>query len=265
MLTLSDAAITVLTTAAPVEKCRLTREFAAQWREGRISKTGSALPPARPARPERPEVMAPKHMPKRTYGGVTGRVALLHALAHIELNAIDLAWDVVSRFPHEAMPKEFFDDWVQVALDEAEHFHMLEQLLNTLGAAYGDLPVHDGLWQAADKSAHDLMARLALVPMTLEARGCDTTPVTMMKLESNGDHITPPILDVIYHDEIRHVAAGVRWFRHLADKRGLEPEGAYHGLLAELYPGGLKPPFNHDARAKAGMPRHWYETAGRQG
>jgi uncharacterized ferritin-like protein (DUF455 family) len=263
IITLADAAITVLQTADPAEKCRLTRAFAADWRERRISEVGTALPPPRPARPERPEVLAPKHMPKRSYGGLSGRVALLHALAHIELNAIDLAWDVVCRFPDEHMPKDFHDDWVQVALDEVEHFEMLERLLATLGAAYGDLPAHDGLWQAAEKTADDLLARMVLVPMTLEARGCDTTPATMIKLERNGDHITPPVLDIIYHDEIRHVAAGIRWFRHLTAKRGLDPVTTYHTLLERLYPGGLKPPFNHEARAEALMPREWYEAAAR--
>lgn len=259
MMTLSHAALTVLTTADPHEKCRLTRHFAEDWRDGRISDPGCELPPPSPARPERPQVLPPKEMPKRAYGGERGRVGLLHALAHIELNAIDLAWDVVCRFPHEAMPKGFLDDWVQVAVDEAVHFEMLEDLLRGLGAAYGDLPAHGGLWQAADKTADDLMARLAVVPMTLEARGLDTTPVTMDKLARNGDSVTPPALDIIYHDEIRHVAAGVRWFAHLARKRGLDGRSEYHRLIGERFPGGLKAPFNHAARAEAAFERDWYE------
>lgn len=261
--TLSDAAVTVLQTADAGEKCRLTRAFAADWFEGRIAETGSALPPDRPARSERPQLLAPREMPKRSYAGDRGRIGLLHALAHIELNAVDLAWDIVCRFPQEEMPKGFLDDWVQVALDEAEHFEMLERLLQGLGAAYGDLPAHDGLWQAAEKTADDLMARLAVVPMTLEARGLDTTPATMVKLDRNGDSLTPPALDVIYRDEIKHVAAGVRWFRHLAAKRGVDGRSEYHRLIAERFPGGLKLPFNHAARAGADFPEDWYGPLGK--
>ncbi len=263
MQSLAEAAITVLTTADAVEKCRLTRAFAADWSEGRVTTVGDALPPARPYRPERPQLLAPREMPKRAYGGERGRIGLLHALAHIELNAVDLAWDIVCRFPHEQMPKGFLDDWVQVALDEAVHFEMLEELLNKLGATYGDLPAHDGLWQAAEKTADDLMARLAVVPMTLEARGLDTTPATMERLARNGDTLTPPVLDIIFHDEIAHVAAGVRWFAYLAERRGVEGRAEYHRLIAERFPAGLKQPFNHPARAEAAFPRDWYEPLAR--
>ncbi|HTH16933.1 MAG TPA: ferritin-like domain-containing protein [Magnetospirillum sp.] len=263
MITLSAAAVSALATADSMEKCRLTRRLAEDWFSGRIVEIGNTLPPARPARPERPQLLPPKEMPKRAYGGDKGRIGLLHALAHIELNAIDLAWDILARFTHEHMPKAFADDWVQVALDEAIHFEMLEELLNTLGATYGDLPAHDGLWQAAEKTSDDLIARLAVVPMTLEARGVDTTPVTMERLARNGDTLTPPALDVIYHDETRHVAAGVRWFTYLADKRGLQPKAEYHRLMAERFPAGLKAPFNHGARAEAAFPQDWYEELAR--
>lgn len=262
-MTLTEAAVTVLVAADPAEKCRLTRAFAADWTGGRITKLGDTAPPPRPARPERPALVPPREMPKRSYGGDRGRIALIHALAHIELNAIDLAWDIVARFTAEAMPKGFLDDWVQVALDEAEHFDMLERLMNGLGAAYGDLPAHDGLWQAAEKTADNLAARLAVVPMTLEARGLDTTPATIDKLARNGDELTPPVLDVIYHDEIRHVAAGVRWFDHLARSRGQDPAAEFHRQIQERFPAGLKAPFNHAARAEAGFPRDWYEPLGR--
>jgi uncharacterized ferritin-like protein (DUF455 family) len=259
MTSLSEAACLVLATADATGKCRLTRALAADWAAGRLDGTGSALPQARPARPERPLLLPPREMPKRAYGGDKGRIGLLHALAHIELNAIDLAWDIIARFPHEAMPQPFFDDWVQVALDEAIHFEMLADLLGQLGAAYGDLPAHDGLWQAAEKTADDLLARLVVVPMTLEARGLDTTPATMAKLTANGDTLTPPALEVIYHDEIRHVAAGVRWFTFLAERRGLNPRDHYHALLPQRFPGGLKRPFNHAARAQAAFAADWYE------
>lgn len=263
MTTLADAALHVLHTAEPAEKCRLTRAYAAQWFAGEIAETGRALPPDRPARPDRPVLMAPRDMPKRAYGGDKGRAALILALAHIELNAIDLAWDIACRFPHDDLPKAFFDDWVQVALDEAEHFEMLERLAQTLGMSYGDLPAHDGLWQAAEQTADDVMARLVVVPMTLEARGLDTTPPTIARLIANGDTLTPPVLDVIYRDEIRHVAAGVRWFAYMAERRGLDGEGAYRRLMAERFPAGLKAPFNHEARAEAAFPREWYEAMAR--
>lgn len=264
MITLSDAALAVLSAAEPAEKCRLTRLYAADWREGRITEVGDTPPPARPARPARPQLLPPKDMPRRSYGGERGRVSLIHALAHIELNAIDLGWDIVARFAHEGLPRDFASDWVQVALDEVEHFEMLERLLEGLGAGYGDLPAHDGLWQAAEKTADDILARLVVVPMTLEARGLDTTPATMDKLSRNGDSLTPPALDVIYRDEIKHVAAGVRWFTHVAERRGLDPKAEYHRLLPLRYPGGLKGPFNHAARAEAAFPRDWYEDMERR-
>ncbi|MBF0325007.1 MAG: ferritin-like domain-containing protein [Alphaproteobacteria bacterium] len=259
MTSLSEAAISVLATNDATQKCRLTRALAADWHQGRITAIGDCPPPPRPARPARPALLPPREMPKRAYGGDKGRIGLLHALAHIELNAIDLAWDIVARFSNDAMPKAFYDDWVQVALDEAVHFEMLADLLARLGAAYGDLPAHDGLWQAAEKTADDLAARLVVVPMTLEARGLDTTPATMVKLAANGDTLTPPALELIYRDEITHVAAGVRWFTHLAQARGQDAKALYQSLLTARFPGGLKSPFNHDARAEAGFARDWYE------
>ncbi|MDO8608745.1 MAG: ferritin-like domain-containing protein [Phaeospirillum sp.] len=263
MTTLTEAACIVLATADPWEKCRLTRAFSEDWTSGRIAGIGDTLPPDRPARPEKPQLLGFKEMPRRSYGGDRGRISLIHALTHIELNAIDLGWDIVARFTREDLPRAFYNDWVRVALDEARHFEMLEDLLNRLGASYGDLPAHDGLWQAAEKTADDLMARLAVVPMTLEARGLDTTPATMDKLSRNGDTLTPPVLEVIYNDEIHHVAAGVRWFSVMAERRGQDGEAAFHAWMAERYPAGLKAPFNHEARAQAKFPRDWYEKLAR--
>jgi uncharacterized ferritin-like protein (DUF455 family) len=263
MSSLTEAASSILGTADPAEKCRLTREAAAERRRGLLDEVGEAPPPARPARPQRPPLLPPKEMPKRSYGGDRGRIGLIHALAHIELNAIDLAWDIICRFTADAMPAAFCDDWIQVAVDEAVHFELLQDLLGRLGTSYGDLPAHDGLWQAAEKTDDDLMARLVVVPMTLEARGLDTTPATMERLHRNGDSLTPPALDIIYHDEIRHVAAGVRWFTFLAERRSLDAGEAYRRLMAERFPAGLKPPFNHEARAEAAFPRDWYESVAR--
>lgn len=260
---LADAAILVLNATEAEDKCRLTRRFAAAWAEGNLSLEPGAAPPVRPARPARPQLMAPKCMPRRSYGGEAGRIALVHALAHIELNAVDLAWDIVARFPGEAMPPAFYDDWVNVALDEAQHFDLLQGLLAKMGRAYGDLPAHDGLWEAAMKTADDLMARLAVVPMALEARGLDSTPATIFKLERTGDKETPPVLAIILADEIRHVAAGLRWFAFLAERRGLDPAETFARLLGERLGAGLKPPFNHQARAEAGFPKAWYEPLAR--
>lgn len=260
-MTLTERAIEVITTASPAEKVRLTRLYTAAWAAGEISEVGNTAPPDRPARPDRPELCAPGAMPKRSKAGEKGRIALLHALAHIELNAIDLAWDIVARFTHEDLPKAFYDDWVQVALDEAEHFDMLEKRLNEMGAAYGDQGAHDGLWQAATETADDLMARLAVVPMVLEARGLDTTPPTVKRLRANQDNATADLLDIIATEEVPHVAAGVRWFEYLASKRGIEPIAEFHALIAARFRGKLKPPFNDAARAKAGMVTKYYMSS----
>lgn len=264
--TLAEAAALALREAQPAAKIRLTRETAAAWRDGRIAAPGRATPPDRPARPGQPELLPPNRMKRRGYGGAAGRAALLHALAHIELNAIDLAWDIIARFAgKEDLPRAFHDDWVRVAEDEADHFEALERLLTDLGVAYGDLPAHDGLWEAAMKTAHDLAARLAIVPMTLEARGCDTTPTTIGRLRRAGETTAIPALEIIYHDEIRHVASGMRWFRHVCAQRGEDAPSLYHHLIRTIHGSPLKPPFNHEARAKAGMGREFYEPVGVDG
>lgn len=257
MTALADMAVAILTTADPAEKCRLTREAADAWAAGSL-EVGTCAPPLRPARPEKPELRAPRDMPKRSTGPV-GRIALMHALAHIELNAIDLAWDIVARFTDRDLPRAFYDDWVRVAVEEALHFELVAQVLAARGAAYGDMPAHDGLWEAAVSTADSLEARLAIVPLTHEARGLDTTPASIDRLRGHADtaDITDA-LDIIYRDEITHVAAGVRWFAWLAARTGTEAAGAYHALLRERYKGGLKPPFNDAARAEAGMPLAWY-------
>jgi uncharacterized ferritin-like protein (DUF455 family) len=262
---LADAALAVLAAASPAEKVRLTREGAAAWREGRIAEVGRAAPPDRPARPDRPELRPPRDMPARRKGGSeAGRVALLHALAHIELNAVDLAWDLVARFGAaeeggEPLPRAFCDDWVRVADDEARHFEMLERRLGELGSGYGALPAHDGLWQAARETAHDLAARLAVVPMVLEARGLDVTPATVENLRRFGDEASAAILQTIHDDEIEHVRAGRRWFGWVCERRGLEPVPAWQDLVRRHFRGGLKPPFNAASRGRAEMGPEFYE------
>ena len=249
----------ILASADPAAKVAASRALAAAWSEGAMAP-GRAVAPPRPARPERPSLRPPKEMAKRrAFGSLAGRIALLHALAHIELNAIDLAWDLVSRFAGEELPRAFFDDWVEVAAEEAYHFELLAGRLAELGARYGDLPAHDGLWEAAAATADDLLARLAVVPLVLEARGLDVTPEMATRLERVGDPESAEILRHIYRDEIGHVATGVRWFDRFCRARGLDPEAVFQERDRRFFKGDLKPPFNLEARARAGFPKHYYE------
>jgi len=198
-------------------------------------------------------------MPKRRAGGShAGRVALLHAIAHIELNAIDLAWDIVARFSASDLPKLFFDDWIKVASEEAEHYALLSARLADFGAAYGDLPAHDGLWEAAELTAHDLLTRLAVVPLVLEARGLDVTPDMIQRMERAQDPESAAILRRIYQDEIGHVATGRRWFENVCTAQGLPPVETWQRLIREHFKGTLKPPFNDDARGQAGFGSGYY-------
>jgi uncharacterized ferritin-like protein (DUF455 family) len=252
----------VLAAALPAHKVALSRAVAARWRSGGTA-IGRTPPPRRPARPPHPVLCPPRQMPRRrNFGTPAGRIALLHALAHIELNAIDLAWDLVARFADAGLPRGFFDDWVAVAAEEAEHFALLSARLEALGARYGDLPAHDGLWQAAAATANDLLARLAVVPLLLEARGLDVTPEMIGRLERAGDQDSARILARIYQDEIGHVAAGVRWFDRLCRAQGLDPAAAFRDRVRRSFAGTPKPPFNRAARAAAGFPATYYEPLG---
>lgn len=227
--------------------------------EGRLALdgTGPAMPD-RPARPERPHLLPPSAMPKRGRGGsARARFALFHALAHIELNAIDLAADMAGRFG-TGMPPAFAADWLSIAADEGRHFLALERLLTEAGGRYGDLPAHDGLWEAAEATAGNLAARLAVVPQVLEARGLDVTPAMISRLQMAGDDAAVGVLSMIYTDEIGHVAAGNRWFRHVLADSDERPEIAFRRLVAAHFRGALKPPFNASARARAGLTTEWY-------
>jgi uncharacterized ferritin-like protein (DUF455 family) len=258
-LTLLQFAVDVLTTPDPAAKATASHRAATAWRGGTLP-IGAASPPDRPARPDRPLLLAPRAMPKRSAGGnAAKRVALLHALAHIELNAIDLAWDLIARFGTADMPRAFFDDWVKVADEEALHFELLSARLQELGATYGDLPAHDGLWQAAIGTAQDLLARLAVVPLVLEARGLDVTPATIVDMQRAGDDASAALLERIYRDEIGHVAAGMRWFEHFARAAGHDPQSHWQTMLRQHFRGVLRPPFNDEARAAAGMPNSYYQ------
>ena len=218
---------------------------------------GAHRPPPEPARPERPQLRAPRDMPKRRGGGtLNNRIALLHALAHIELNAIDLAWDLIARFIAplpEAMRSSFADDWVGVADDEARHFGLLAARLESLGKAYGDLPAHAGLWQAAETTSDDLLARLAVVPLVLEARGLDVTPAMHQRLENAGDSASADIPETVYNDEIGHVATGERWFTRICGLRGLDRRKTFQDLVRARFRAPLKAPFNEAARRRAGL------------
>ena len=264
---LHEGAVAVLETPAPADKIALTHDLAAAWRAGRLALGPAMTPPARPARPPRPELRLPRDMPKRrSAGSVASRVALLHALAHIELNALDLAWDLIARFGAEDRTRDFYDDWLRVADEEAGHHALLARRLAHYGASYGDLPAHDGLWQAAETTAHDLLARLAVVPLVLEARGLDVTPVMIASLDKAGDGPSADVLRVIYRDEIGHVAIGRRWFDTLCAERGVEAEATYQDLVRRHFKGKLKRPFNTEARDAAGLPAGFYEgLAGEEG
>ena len=256
--TLSEAAVHILTTADPDDKTDLTARYAAGCWERSITEIGTAEPPDRPARPAKPDLLPPGKMPRRSFGSDAGRAAFIHAIAHIELNAIDLAWDIVARFTEEDMPKAFYDDWVGIAADEARHFAMLNARLASLGFTYGDFPGHDGLWEVAQNTTDDLAARLALVPMVLEARGLDTAPDAANRFRSNGDIETADILDLIAREEIPHVAAGTHWFQSLCERDGCDPVERFQDFVRSRFRTNLKAPFNDAARREAGMSKAYY-------
>jgi uncharacterized ferritin-like protein (DUF455 family) len=259
--TLTGAASAVLSAPDPADKVALTQSFASAWRDGRLAMLGDTAPPARPARPPRPLLKAPSDMPRRRAGGsAAGRIALLHAVAHIELNALDLAWDLIARFATADLPRAFHDDWVGVAAEEAKHHAMVTRRLVSLGAAYGDLPAHDGLWEAAQETAGDLLARLAVVPLVLEARGLDVTPDMIERMRRFGDDESVAILEILYAEEIAHVRAGFRWFAWECARRALLPATTYQDLVRRHYGGFLKPPFNRAAREAAGFPADFYSA-----
>lgn len=253
-----DAAHAVLMQADPREKVRLTAAFARVVRAGKMVHAYDIKMPDRPGRPANPLLLSPNKMPKRgKAGSPASRIALLHSLAHIELNAIDLAWDIIGRFGGQ-FPAAFATDWLKVAADESKHFLLLIRRLRQMGAAYGDLPAHDGLWEACTKTNHNALARLAVVPMVFEARGLDVTPQLMERLQAAGDLQSAAILDIIYKDEIAHVATGTKWFLVACRDAALHPESTFQDMIRSYLRGGLKPPFNHKARISAGLLPEFY-------
>ncbi len=259
---LADGALEIVRTSDLDAKINIAHRLAKSWYARSLDLGAQSRPramPDRPGRPRRPELRPPREMPRRSAAGERGRFALLHALAHIELNAVDMTWDLIARFANEPMPIAFFDDWVQVGLEEAKHFKLLRGRLNKLGGAYGDLPAHDGLWQAAASTGHDLLARLAVVPLILEARGLDVTPSMIENLKAAGDTDSADIIAVIYRDEKRHVAFGMKWFRFLCNRQGRPIEATFQNLVRQNFHGQLKPPFNEAARSEAGLTPGFYK------
>lgn len=253
-MNLFDAARACLDAASPEEKVAATFAAAEAFERGALATPVDAPVPEpirMPGRPKRPVLVHPRNLPKRGLGTPEGRAAFVHAIAHIEFNAIDLAWDAVYRF--RGMPPEFYADWVAVARDEARHFELLRARLRQLGHDYGDFDAHNGLWEMAEKTAHDGLARMALVPRVLEARGLDVTPGMIVKLSSMGDEATVGILEVILREEVAHVAAGSRWFRWYCEHAGVEPRTTFRALLAEYARAVLYGPFNIEARSAAGF------------
>ena len=260
--TLKEGAIDALACADLDRKIRLTRATAKAWYAGSIGQGAgrNVKPPDRPGRPERPVLVPPTRVKKRSIRSEQGRFALLHAIAHIELNAIDLAWDIVARFCDDRLPRSFFDGWVRVALEEAKHFSLLQQRLGELGGTYGDLEAHDGLWEAAQSTDHSLTARLAVVPLILEARGLDITPSLIEQMSEVGDEKSAAIFHIIYRDEQGHVAVGAKWFRFLCHRERRDPAAAFQTLVQKHFRGALKPPFNDSARARAGLTPNLYRA-----
>ncbi|KAM1053535.1 hypothetical protein FF1_001016 [Malus domestica] len=280
---LVEAATRVLNTADPFEKARVGDSVAAQWLGGTITRAyDSSLDlsvPDRPSRLSNVKLVAPSSMPKIGKGGsLRSRQAIVHSLTHTESWAIDLSWDIIARFgKQEAMPREFFTDFVKVARDEGRHFTLLASRLEEMGSFYGAFPAHDGLWDSATATSKDLMARLAIEHCVHEARGLDVLPTTISRFRSGGDDKTAELLEsVVYPEEITHCAAGVKWFKYLclrpvdsgSDQRRLtnleadeeaEVIKKFHGTVRRYFRGVLKPPFNEKAREIAGFGSQWYE------
>jgi uncharacterized ferritin-like protein (DUF455 family) len=254
MTDLHAAAKRCLDAHDPAEKLHLTHATWAALQAGKLHPDAAALAPetiSAPGRPERPQLVPQRQVPHRGLGTPEGRAALVHAVAHIEFNAINLAWDAVYRF--RGMPADYYRDWASCANDEARHFALLSERLTELGHVYGDFDAHNGLWEMAEKTAHHDTARMALVPRVLEARGLDVTPGMIERLRAVGDERTIAILEVILREEVAHVAAGTRWFRWCCERDGLDSRETFLDLLRDYMGRNLRGPFNRPARLAAGF------------
>ena len=242
--------------AAPDDKIALTYSTAAAWQAGQLAwREGEApLVLNEPGRLEQPEIVMPRDLPKRNVRGEQGRAAMIHAMAHIELTAINLAWDSVYRY--RDMPKAYYDDWVQCANEEAGHFEMLRKRLREMGYDYGSFPAHNELWKMAVNTADDLMDRMAIVHRVFEARALDVVPGTLKKFDQLGDHEMVKTLTIICNDEIGHVSSGTRWFHYRCEQEQLDPDATFFELLKRYLKGPLKGPFNHDVRLQTGFSKN---------
>ena len=262
MTPLAQMAEAVLRTADGRKKPALSRRFAAEWQaardRGETPEIGRADPPLHPARPAEPELLSPRDVPRRRPGTPEGRIALLHAVAHIELNAVDLHWDIIARFAHVKMPMGFYDDWVKAADEESKHFNLMCDCLEAMGSHYGALPAHAGMWRAAEDTVDDFMGRLAVVPMVLEARGLDVTPGMIEIFRKAKAEDAVAALETIYAEEVGHVAYGSKWFHFLCGRHEEDPKERFHALVQTYFHGALKPPFNEEKRAEAGIPPDFY-------
>ncbi|MDB2369102.1 ferritin-like domain-containing protein [Octadecabacter sp.] len=262
MKSLAEMADHVLRTPDGHTKTAISREYAAVWQSaraaGEVPEIGTATPPDMPARPDLPELLDPRDVPRRKPGTPEGRIAILHAVAHIELNAVDLHWDLIARFTDTKFPIGFYDDWVKSADEESKHFKLLCDCLEAHGSHYGALPAHAGMWRAAADTSADLMGRLAVVPMVLEARGLDVTPGMIKIFQQAKDRQTLDALNIIYAEEVHHVAYGSKWFHWLCGRDGLDPTPTFHALVRRYFHSTLRPPFNEEKRAEAGIPPDFY-------
>jgi len=275
MLRADHMILEILNTRDPQDKCLRAKQVMTAVIEGKIAthetpirttaptaELSWATPPKRPGRPSKPNLISPENVPKRSEAG---RAALLHALAHIELNAIDLAFDMALRFTPAIEARgldsvNFQRDWIKIGAEEAYHFTLVCDRMAEMGINYGDLPAHDGLWEAAIDTNQHVLARLAIAPMVLEARGLDVTPAMIEKLRSANDHKSADILQTIYNDEIGHVATGNNWFRVICQQDAIDPASTFANLVKKHFPAGLKSPFNHAARQQAGIELAFYQA-----
>lgn len=250
---LFDCAAVCLHTRDPFEKAVRTTALYENWMSALmvIELTDTPQRITVPGRPDKPELVAPKDLSKRSAYTTEGRAALIHALCHIEFNAINLALDAVYRF--RDMPADYYGDWLKVAKEEAYHFRLLSDHLQMLGYHYGDFVAHNGLWEMAVETDHDVLVRMALVPRVMEARGLDVTPAIMEKLAKAGDNRAVDILKIIHHDEVGHVEIGTRWFRYMCEQRNIGPLSTFKALLKQYMKGQLRGPFDHVMRKQAGF------------
>jgi len=251
---LRQAAVNWLENTSPANKVAGVKNLNQAWLAGQLALDTTAKlaePAAIPGRPARPVLVSPLEVGKRSMRTPEGRAALIHALAHIEFNAINLALDAVWRFVD--MPVQYYADWLKVAAEEAYHFSLLNGYLQNMGYAYGDFNAHNSLWEMAERTQGDVLARIALVPRTMEARGLDASPLLRNKFVQIGDMDAAGILEIILRDEIGHVAIGNHWFNWLCEQRGLEPIACYEALAKEYHAPAMRKPLNMEARRQAGF------------